>query len=140
MISKSYVWSDDEDSDDDQLKLNQGKISNVTTLDESLSYSYDKKITSQSDIKSSQSDEEDDYQLHLDNDVKNLYVLSHISPDMSPSKPKTVSRKAQEKLDYFTNNNDRTKIITDDVSKENFHHNTYKNKNNNNNNKHLIIH
>ena len=45
-ISKSYELSDD------QLKLNQRKISNVTPLDESLSYSYDT-ITSQSDIMSS---------------------------------------------------------------------------------------
>ena len=85
-------------------------------MDESFSYSYDKRFTSQSDIISSKSNEEDDYQLNLDNDVENLHVISHISPDMSPSKPKTVARKAQEKLDYFTNNNDRTKITNDDVS------------------------
>ena len=35
---------------------------------------------------------------------------------MSPSKQKTVARKAQENLDYFTNNNDRTKITTENVS------------------------
>ena len=78
---------------------------------------------------------------------------------MSPSKSKTVARKAQENLDYF-NNNYRTQITTDDVSnssafnKKRFvssqhlqkqkqkpkkNKNKNKNKNNNNNNKHLII-
>jgi len=93
--SISYVWSDDENSvhsDDDQLKPNQGKISNVTPLDEALSHSYDKNITSLSDSVSSKSDEEHDYQLNLDNDVENnLNVLSSIFPDMSTSKPKTVA-------------------------------------------------
>ena len=104
MLSKSYVWSDDKDSDEDQLQLNHGKISNVTTLEESLPYSYNKQFTSQLDIMSSKSTEEDDYQLKLDNDVEHLHVLSNISPDVSPSTPKTVARKAQEKLDYITNN------------------------------------
>ena len=48
--------------------------------------------------------EEDDCQLNLDKDVENLNVLPRISPEMSPSKPKTVARKAQENLDYFNNN------------------------------------
>ena len=91
VISKPYVWSEDEDSDDDQLKLNQGKLSNVTPLNEDLSYSYDKNVTSLSDNMSSKSYEEDDYQLNLDNDVENnLNVLSSIFSDMLTSKPKTV--------------------------------------------------
>ena len=97
-----------------------------------------KKITSQSNSMSSKSDEEDDYQLNLDNDVENnLHVLSRIFPDMSPSKPKTIDRKAQEKLDYFTNNNDRTKITTDDVSSSsvfNKERTLSQNKNSNSNN------
>ena len=87
MNSKSYVWFDDEDSNDDQLKLNQGKISNVTPLNEALSHSYDKNLTFLSDGMSSKSDEEDDYQLNLDNDVENnLNVLSSIFSDTSTSK------------------------------------------------------
>ena len=82
MNSKSYVWFDDEDSNDDQLKLNQGKISNVTPLNEALSHSYEKNLTFLSDGMSSKSD-----QLNLDNDVENnLNVLSSIFPDTSTSK------------------------------------------------------
>ena len=69
MNSIYYIWSDDEDSNDDQLKLDQGKISNVTPLDKALSNSYDKTFTSLSDSMSSKFDKEDEDQLNLVNDA-----------------------------------------------------------------------
>ena len=67
----------------------------------------------------------------------NLNVLSSIFPDMSTSKPKLVDMKAQNKLDYVTNNNDRTKIKTDEVSSSsvfNKERTLSQNKNSNSNN------
>ena len=67
----------------------------------------------------------------------NLNVLSSIFPDMSTSKPKLVDMKAQNKLDYVTNNNDRTKIKTDKVSSSsvfNKERTLSQNKNSNSNN------
>ena len=56
-------------------------------MDKALSHSYDKNFTPLSDSMSSKPDEEDDYQLNLDNDVENnLNVLSSTFLDMSTPK------------------------------------------------------